>query len=649
MSASGRRDRVALWIFLAVVFGVFMTRSPETFASPQKFYGPEAFQMLPADTALFLYTPTALEFSEKTNAPQAAIFYDQFFSRLVAGSINKIARNAADAEALKKIGIDLAAPGGIAWIDPDGLTSTLFFEVNDEALFSQWMAALLQKPGLESEITTENNAQIFYLTEDFSYHSWIIRRGKHLFVLLSPHPREVGEPIARQLTKQRADRSLAVVEALREVSLRPMLAPGELLQGAFRFSPLLFSRVVQQELRLNALREGAAHGRPVTPELLDGLQALVGRGREALKGFRASPLIFSLRGSIGMGRAQLEAEQQGGRDDSMLHQVFKAPTFRRRFLKSLPRRVGGFAHASFDLDGLQAFLNLFIVNEDKLFTAALFEQLRAIPLMDVERDVLPLLTGEVGVAVVAQTVGRGFDAVAYWQSLDVAVAVGLRDPAGLSRLIEKLRTDYRVALVLLPHPTLGRYQLLLPMWKTLHVAIADDMLLISSDEAQLERLLQNQAGGFEAHLAKLGLNPWLDDLNPGLFMGLEPIAFTMPYVLRRTQRSQFPQPPTPPSPQPGSVDDPLALELLNEWRTDHERLKTARQTLDSLIEKLQTGYPDDEGFYIFGASTKPKMTMTFGEAPRDSSASCSTTRGQCNETSARHHAPCGRSRGCCIV
>jgi len=442
-----------------------------------------AFSFLPRETpfALAARSPRALD---------AALGWPEVAS-LFFGDHQVL----ADLDALTSAGIDVARPFGWAVLDLRTSTTALFASVADRAAVEAALRAAASRRGTPLDVTTAGSATI-YLPAGDDAHAAVLR-GDQVFLLASSGARSVrdltavkiattdpSDSLAEDLSFQHAagrlrfGRDLAGFAALDRIALALAAAGDPAAERIATAARAIRSRVDQ------ARRAGASADDLVVlqrqEEWMTALQ-LANKSREQLLlgGIGAlGAVAFGVELEPSAARIKIVAAPDpsslpgallppGSEPTRLLDQSAAPPLFALA-LRGPRERVLELVNTWLGTRGVQA--------------AQLAQRVD----LDFDRDIAPILSGDIGVALTAAGWDRS-DLAGMRAHMQVELALGLSDRDRMSRLLSELAARKDMKSNVDRTASAPRLVFPWPGFEPLHVGLTGDALLATTDGSRFQR------------------------------------------------------------------------------------------------------------------------------------------------------------------
>ncbi len=455
----------------------------------------EALAYLPADTPFVVVTGNIQALANRLGRRELEARGEGLYARLSATITRRFQRNLLDPAELAAIGLSPSSPAGFAWLDLRTSTGVVFATVDDRDRFRAALSELAQRAGVGLVATTTGDVTVLR-PRDGGGVAAVLRGGKLLLV---------GTEGAEELASTWADR-------LSE------LPPSASLAQTPRF------REAVAALDFGADAAGYLDAEAWTAYLLDALEGPEGDWggtptQRAAERALYEGLWGSLR-SVAFGlelgrdalRFKIEAPLAPG---SLLDRLLRATRGVPALLEALTLRPSLLVHLAFAPSAAAEVVRL-LAELEGLTPDVLWRDLEAASLVDLQREVVPLLAGEVGLALAIDLKGLWQAQIHPMHALNATLTTRLSDPARARALLDRLMSD--PALVRQTrHARDGGWVVEIPGWKTVHIAVDAGHLTISTDPELPGRLGQaDLAASFVPRLDRRDLVTLLTAPDPTL-------------------------------------------------------------------------------------------------------------------------------------
>lgn len=549
------------------------------------------FERIPRD-ALFVAAAESIEKLAVAIGRDALVErFRKQYDELVADMMKATQADLFDPKSLAKLGIDVGAPVGFAWLNGPDETAAFLFKLTDAAKIEAELKGIMERVGGQPVSESVGEARLLY-DNRFDEVVHVLADG-HLYSVFSGRRAKQAKAAAKSIAETKKGDSIAGDEAMSKAL--GALAFGRDVAG------YLNTRAVIDAVMQEAF--GDRHGRFLEDMAADararGDAELAARYEENLREHQRARM---------MGMAKRKAAEVfargllGGLGGLALGLEVEPRALRLRAKMSvaegaLPRKVLGRGTGSPLLVRVLAEQPVYVLSGhanvqgvvDLVRSAALaaggsreYEDVRGAIKQaigfDFDQELATLVTGEIGSAVTAPA-DLSMKALKDGpKPIGGALLIGLKDPDRARKLLDDL-------VKLSPVPGLvetkeSRIVVHVPEWRDVHVGIAGGYLAAATDASLLDRVAAADASrSFTAALANPGLKPVLLAENTSVTALLQWMATAWLMIARW---SDYPEPPEPPAP-PGVDAEAYAKKVaeLQKVRAELQAANSAKQDRDN--------------------------------------------------------------------
>jgi hypothetical protein len=410
-----------------------------------------ALLLLPRETLAVAVAANPTALLDRLGRERIVQRFRAFYEQGVAAVTGATGVNLLDPAQYREIGIDATKPLGIAWLDVERESGALFFSLGDAETLKTWLSALAGRFG--QQLSTEVAGEALILCPQGDEELCLVLRGGVGVLTFSGAGDEEGLATARAIAAVTPEASIGRLPAFAEAA-----------------ASLRFGRDVGAFLNVPALVRADAG-------LLADLLEPIG------------PIAFGLglaeRGVVLEGRAAIP-------EQSLLGRLFR-PAAALPIAAALSEPPLWVSAVTSDPTAYRDLLGKALASEGESF-GRFAEELAKETGIQLDRDVLSVLDGSLGLAVTGRIPEQTADEDAVAAALGGALVIGVKDPARATALLGKLRALPPLAPIFGYSETTKRYFLRVPDWKTIHLAVTDGAIAASTDAGFLDRFANGQAG-----------------------------------------------------------------------------------------------------------------------------------------------------------
>jgi hypothetical protein len=486
--------------------------------------------MLPADTWLVIAGASPRAVAAELRWPEVLQGHGALHAQLASVATAVAGADVLDPDNLDEIGLDPAGAFGVALLGGDEAAAAIFAGVSDRARLQAFLDRILA-PGM-GKLEPRAMGQATVLFPAGEAEVAIVLRDRAFFLLVLDRA-EDREPLARAVATIPRERSLAAEPAfvaamkrldygaaaagyvaMHELAGRAERAAdrnAENVQGYFQ------EMIGATESQLATAEAGGdAEAAARLREHLAEQKTWQAQSQAATAGSRKifADLLAPL-GGVGLGlgidgpalRVRVSVQPRAGSLPARLLRHGGASLAILRALDEVPvLALGGHSEPAAVLELVDL---LRAMGDGGLEPAR--QALRALGL-DLDEDILPVLDGEIAIAVTADRAQLATGGAMREDMVGVCVIAGLSDPARARQILDRLAGHPALASMIEDRPA-GR-GLVVPVWGThrLHIDVAGQHLVASTDPGDAARVAANGAS-FATALpgeaqALLGAQPW---------------------------------------------------------------------------------------------------------------------------------------------
>lgn len=587
--------------------------------------------MLPADTWFVLAGASPRALAAELRWPEILESHGELRAKLSATVTAMAGADVLDPDNLDEIGLDPGGAFGFALLGGEQAAAAIFAGVSDRARLQAFLDRVMAPSLGTFEPRALGQATVLFPANEAEI-GIVLRDG--FFFLLVLDRAEDREPLAMALATIPRERSLAADPAFVATMKRldfgaeaaGYLAMHELAERAGREADRNAENVQGYfQGMLNATESeiatadaaGDAEAAARARERLAEQKMWMEQSQRSTAGSRRilSELLAPL-GGLGLGldvdgpdlRVRVSVQPRAGSLPARLLRHRGRPLAILRALDQAPiLALGGHSEPQAVLELVELMR---AVDGDDL--AAARQALRAMG-VDLDKDVLPLLDGEIAVALTADRAQLAAGGALREDMIGMTVIAGVGDAARAREILGRLAGHPALASMAVDRP--GGRGLLVPMWGShkLHIDVAGQQLVASTDPEAAARVAASGAESFASELAGdagalLGAQPW-----DGLFL------VDAAGVLGMTWSGPIPPAPPVPASAPANEQGEALRKELDQVTAESEQLRTqvegamrkrALASTQPLGTTLLVAHAGDAGVAMFGGqlTTAPHVS-----------------------------------------
>ncbi|WP_045119224.1 hypothetical protein [Haliangium ochraceum] len=468
----------------------------------------EVVAAVPRDTWLLVAAKSPRALAEQLDWPALLAPYGDLAAQLRAGLEHSVGVGELSPEALRELGIDPAGAFGVAGFVAEQAAGALFARVHDRARLEAFLGNSLGPLLGEHTWQDQGDARVLLLS---SVPLAFVIRDRLVFGLVAENPAD-RERLAGTLAALAPGDALAAEPEFRAAMARLDFGSDVAAYLAVhRLADRLLTRMEQNRDTVAAYigqhvdntqaelqrAEASGSSEDVLSRLRERLAEAQHTQREIVESFeRTRRLLAELAvplGGVGVGaviepggvRVRVAARPQPGSLPARLIRPSGRPLGLLRALRETPVLALGSRGEA------HTWLSLYRLAQPESGDADSAQRrlLRALTGVDIERDLVPLLDGELGLAVTAERerllAGEG----SVVSLLGLCMVAGLADAEGARALLERVAARPTMAALAVERPT--GTGLAVPVWgeTRLFIDIAGDYLVAATDPEAAARVL----------------------------------------------------------------------------------------------------------------------------------------------------------------
>ena len=456
----------------------------------------EALKYLPADTLMVVVAANPQGLLDRLGREQLTKKYAQYYEMGVAEVTQVVGQNILDPKNLPEIGVDPTAPAGFALLRMDRPVGVLFAKLSDADKFKTMLYSVAGKvreklephvAGNAMAICPKDDEEICFVIKDgfLFFHFADLSDEEALAAALSfaalPAEPSIADDEKFKATmgnlKYGKDAAMFInVEAFTKGLAAAMNRSYGWTEDSIKYSNENLAKAKAEE---NA--EEIKYWEQRVKEDKEWAEKMKTRKEAEQKMF--SMMLnglgnFAVGAELGERSVKLKAWGELAAD-SILYKVMKPGEGISVLVKSLKQRPFYLANGSIDVKSYMEIVELMMMSEG-VSGKQMRDMFKAATQLDLDKDVLAPLTGEIGFAAygdIAAALGNPEDAL---KAIDGCAVLGVADPAATMVLLDKL-----AAVPLLTdfvHKKDGQLEIPVPEWKTVYVSVAGNYLVASTDK-----------------------------------------------------------------------------------------------------------------------------------------------------------------------
>ncbi|MFH1531823.1 MAG: hypothetical protein ABIK09_13950, partial [Pseudomonadota bacterium] len=415
-----------------------------------------------------------------------------------------VGHNILDFANLPAIGVDPKAPIGFAWLSWEEEAGVAWIRLTDPEKFK---VTVYKLAGLAKEtVTPETMGDALILSFRGEGEVKVVLRGEFAFLVFSDDGDEEAMGYARRIAS--TDRAGSILEVERFKSLVGALESGR--DGALYLDvATLVDQVLGQGTKMRAQSSSwaetelkNAREQNADPAEIERLTKQVEEESAWQKRYQKrqeaeADLARKLWGGLGavalgaeIGVNSVNAHAVASVDGGMVIELFGKSEGRPLITKVVSGKPWFLAGATVDVATYRALFEKLLATESTEWSEV-EEGARTLLGVDSTKDILALLDGQMGLYMGGKLLPRA-DPPESFRELEGGAYVGIKDPAKVAALLEKIAAHPKVAKRV--KAVDGGWELVVPEWRTVYVKAVDGYLVATTDTAFIDRVVKGGGG-----------------------------------------------------------------------------------------------------------------------------------------------------------
>lgn len=608
-------------------------------ASTPILTGVVALESLPKDALFVVAAESVLGLSDRLGRPQLLEQIKDIYAKAATEVSLHMGFDALDPKQLPELGVDGTKPFGFAWLDVEKESFTVFFTLLDGTKLLAKLDAIGQKEGVVFTKEKVGDATIAYVPKDSEV--CIVLRGTTGFVVVSDEGDEAGLAEARRIAGVAPADSIAKdpgflaalgklgfgKDAAAYVNVPALLALAEKEMTGQGGRATQFQRdeiarlkaaggdpetIASLEASLKAEEEWAVRRQKEAAAEMALLRSVLGKPAGIALGLEVGARALHLKGYIPTDAA------------APLGKLLRNGTATPLLAKTLGEKPLLAFGATLDPKALVDLVRTFAGEEWEEARKEIREEFQ----IDYEQDVLALLSGDAAFALTGVMPLEAEQDLEFARGLGGAWVQGVNDAAKAAALLDRIAALPMAAPFFKKDAETGGYEVVVPMWKSVWLAVAGNAMVLTTDKTLVGRVKDGTAGGGLAKVAVPGLAELAE--RPGAAAwGLMEMRVSLFPFLMLSARLDF----DPPTPADTNPDVPFSKEYQakkSELDKVTAELAAAKKAKEAFETEVATTLADTLGFtaarfevvpdglvmfggQYFGAESVPALTTAIGK------------------------------------
>lgn len=429
-----------------------------------------AIELLPRDALMVMEVSSGARVFELIQRDALAAGFPKDFARAARESIRELGVDLTTAQGWAAMGIDMEGPTGIAMLSSEHETFCMWASIRDRARFRSVIVASVGSRELKA--ISLGDAEILRLGRKEA----IVMRGPFAFFVVGGrrNPPDYAQHIATIDPRDSLAASPNYTHALRGFD-------GQDAVGYIGVAAAFEEFVSEQERR----RRNARSDGPDDP--------WVRRQRaenEMLRWLTRGVPAVGLAARVGTNTLTFEGRAAVDKDQfpRSLLLPSKAPS---PLLKAMDGRILLFGAGTVDVGLAVEMVDRFAKTEGSSWSEITG---RMAPVVNVNEEVVPLLTGEFGAAVVLDHPIDFAKPKGVEQAVGFAAHLGIKDAAKAQAVLDKLGRTLKTLGAPVTRSRLGLHTIAIAKWRDVVVGIAGTQVVVSTDPSLVARLTAGSSG-----------------------------------------------------------------------------------------------------------------------------------------------------------